>query len=101
MEGLYEDYDVPNLDARHVTVDPGTRLGFWRSVGHSYSGFFKEGFLDEIAHAAGRDPLELRLAHTKNNPRLNQVIKVAAEKAAGEALYQRALSRYCRSFLLR
>jgi CO/xanthine dehydrogenase Mo-binding subunit len=81
VEGLYEDYDIPNKEVRHVTVDAGLRVGYWRSVGHSFSGFFKEGLVDELVFATGNDPLQFRLDHTKGNPRLNGVIKAVAELA--------------------
>jgi len=81
MEGLFEDYDAPNKQVQHVTVDPGLPLGFWRSVGHSFSGFFKESMMDEVAVAQKQDAVEYRLKHLKNNPRLANVLKVAAQKA--------------------
>ena len=80
VEGLAEDYDVPNKEVRHVTVDPGLPCGFLRSVGHSFSGFFKESFVDELAHAAGRDPVEFRLAHSTSDQRFAEVLRVAADK---------------------
>jgi CO/xanthine dehydrogenase Mo-binding subunit len=85
VEGLWEDYDVPQKEVQHVTYDPKIRLGFWRSVGHSFTGFFKESFMDELAHAAAIDPIEYRLMHSKNNPRLNEVIRLAASKAGWPA----------------
>ncbi|MBE1299331.1 MAG: molybdopterin-dependent oxidoreductase [Alteromonadaceae bacterium] len=92
VEGLYEDYDIENKTALHETVDPGLRCGFWRSVGHSFSGFFKECFMDEMAHEAGADPVAFRLSHLDGNPRLKRTVELAAEKAgwatpkAGRAL---------------
>lgn len=81
IEGLYEGYDVENKAVRHVTVDPGLRVGFWRSVGHSFSGFFAESFMDEVAHATGQDPVSIRLDHTHDQPRKRKVIEIAAEKS--------------------
>jgi CO/xanthine dehydrogenase Mo-binding subunit len=81
VEGLYEDYDAPHKSSDHVTVDPGLPLGYWRSVGHSYSGFFKESMMDEIAALQKQDAVEFRLKHLKNNPKLANTLKVAAEKA--------------------
>ena len=81
VEGIAEDYSIPNTEVRHVTVDPKLRLGAWRSVGHSFTGFFKESFMDELAHKAGQDPLEFRLKHLKDNPRLQNVLKIAGERA--------------------
>lgn len=81
IEGLYEDYDATHKEMGNVYFDPGLRTGYWRSVGHSMSGFCKESFVDELALAAGKDPVEFRLANTKNNPRVHGVIKEVAEKA--------------------
>lgn len=88
VEGLHEDYTVPNKAVHHVTVDPGLRTGFWRSVGHSWSGFFKESFIDELAHETGEDPLNYRLKHMQDIPRLQNVLKIAAQKAG----YQNGLA---------
>lgn len=81
IEGLFEDYECQNKQVQHVTVDPGVPLGFWRSVGHSYSGFFKESMMDEVAISQKQDPVAYRLTHLKNTPRLANTLKVAAEKA--------------------
>ena len=80
IEGLHEDYDTPNKTVSHVTMDHGLPLTFWRSVGHSYTAFATESAVDELAHASGRDVVDFRLENTRNNPRLNNVIKVAGER---------------------
>lgn len=81
VEGLFEDYQVSNLSVQHVSVDPGLRIGFWRAVGHSYSAFFKESFIDELAHAAGRDPLAFRLDHIAAGSRLRPLLERTAAAA--------------------
>jgi len=81
VEGLFEDYDAQHKHVQHVTVDPGLPVGFWRSVGHSFSGYFKESMMDEVAHAVQQDPMAYRLAHTKNNPNLNGALKLVAQKS--------------------
>ncbi|BFM17557.1 xanthine dehydrogenase family protein molybdopterin-binding subunit [Maricurvus nonylphenolicus] len=80
-EGLWEDYDIPHKDINHATYDPGIRTGFWRSVGHSFNAFFKESFIDELAHTTQKDPVAYRLHHAKGNPRLSKVIEQVADKA--------------------
>ena len=85
VEGLVEDYDIEDRAAYQVTVDPGLRLGFWRSVGHSYSAFAKESLLDEIANNTGQDPVALRLAQLEHNPRLAGTLRAVASAADWEA----------------
>lgn len=80
IEGMYENYDLPNHAVTHVTVDHGFPLTFWRSVGHSYTAFATESMIDELAESAGKDPVEFRLQNTNNNPRLQNVIKVAGQR---------------------
>lgn len=83
IEGLYEDYDLPNREVRHVTLNHGLPLLYWRSVGHSYTAFAKEVLIDELAQQAQLSAIDFRLKNTQNNPRLHQVIK-AVSKAANQ-----------------
>jgi isoquinoline 1-oxidoreductase subunit beta len=82
IEGAAEiPYAVPNQRIRHSHVDVPVPLGFWRSVGHSYTGFFVESFVDEAARAAGVDPLTFRLRMLEDKPRHAEVLKAAASAA--------------------
>lgn len=74
-------YEIPNLQVDYHEVDLGVPVGFWRSVGHSHTGFAVECFLDELALAAGRDPLELRLSLLQRDPRMRAVLERAAREA--------------------
>ncbi|HEY0158014.1 MAG TPA: xanthine dehydrogenase family protein molybdopterin-binding subunit [Thermoanaerobaculia bacterium] len=55
-------YIVPNHRADFALISSGVPRGWWRSVEYSINGFVINSFLDELAHASGRDPVELRLA---------------------------------------
>ncbi len=60
-EGAFDQpYEWPAARVGHVMVDLPVPVGFWRSVGHSHQAFFKECFVDEVAVAAGVDPLTFR-----------------------------------------
>jgi isoquinoline 1-oxidoreductase subunit beta len=80
--GLEEPfYDVPNMLADAVREQRGVRVHAWRGIGAGYNKFAAESFLDEIAHATGKDPLALRLELTQGHPRANAVIRAVAEMA--------------------
>ncbi len=63
VDGLFnQPYGIPNYRVRGHIADLAVPVGFWRSVGASHNGFFHESFIDELAHAAGADPLAFRLS---------------------------------------
>jgi isoquinoline 1-oxidoreductase beta subunit len=74
-------YTVPNFSVDYHNVDPGIPVSYWRSVGYSQNTFFAESFLDEMAHAGGKDPVEVRRRFLAKNPRLLATLELAAEKA--------------------
>jgi len=86
IEGLYEDYSLPNFAVRHATKEHGIPVTFWRSVGHSYTAFAKEVTMDALAEAANADPVAFRLAHLKDNPRMAGVVAKAQEAWNGWTL---------------
>ena len=62
VEGMFnQPYAIPNYRVSGHLAELDVPIGFWRSVGNSFNGFFLESFVDEMAHAAGRDPLAFRL----------------------------------------
>jgi isoquinoline 1-oxidoreductase subunit beta len=82
VEGIHTlEYTIPNIHIDWRRADAGIPTTFWRSVGYTQNTFFAEAFLDEIAAAGGKDPVELRLRLLGNSPRLAEVLKRAAEKA--------------------
>ncbi len=81
-EGLFDlPYAVPNRRIAHVATHSGVPVGNWRSVGHSHNAFFGECFIDELAHAAVRDPVAFRLGLLEGLPRPAAVLRLAAERA--------------------
>jgi isoquinoline 1-oxidoreductase beta subunit len=81
LRGVTIPYAIDNVRVETVEEDPGVPVGPWRSVGASQNGFTIECFIDELAHAAGQDPLAYRLALLKQSPRHRAVLQLAAEKA--------------------
>lgn len=72
---------IPHHRVELHVADPGVPVLWWRSVGNSHTAYAVESFVDELAHAAGRDPLEFRLALLAKAPRVRAVLELAAEKA--------------------
>jgi isoquinoline 1-oxidoreductase beta subunit len=71
VEGAFDQpYGLPHWRVDGHVAEVAVPVGFWRSVGNSQNAFFQECFLDELAHAAGRDPLALRveLARARHEP---------------------------------
>lgn len=74
-------YAIPNLEVRYTRKETGVPVGYWRSVSESSNAFMTECFLDEVAAAAGRDPVELRRELLASQPRYRGVLDLAAARA--------------------
>jgi isoquinoline 1-oxidoreductase beta subunit len=74
-------YEIPNLDIEFLISPLPMPVAPWRSVQNGPNAFVIESFIDELAHAAGKDPLEFRLQCLKNNLRASRVLQTVAEKA--------------------
>ncbi len=81
-DGLFSlPYRIPHLRVQHEATRHAVPVGSWRSVGHSHNAFFAESFIDELAHAAGADPLDWRLDLLQQRPRHAAVLSLAASAA--------------------
>ncbi|MBU9259967.1 xanthine dehydrogenase family protein molybdopterin-binding subunit [Burkholderia multivorans] len=81
-EGLFDlPYEIENEHIAHRVVDLPVPIGFWRSVGHSYTAFFLEAFLNDVAAAARLDPLAMRRDLLKAHPRELKVLDIVAQAA--------------------
>jgi isoquinoline 1-oxidoreductase subunit beta len=75
-------YDIPNIHVEYVRAEPpGVPTGFWRGVGPNNNVFAIECFMDELAHKAGKDPIDFRRAMLGKNPRLLAALNEVAEKS--------------------
>jgi isoquinoline 1-oxidoreductase beta subunit len=82
VEGMAnQPYAIPNVRVELTTMSSPVTVLWWRSVGSTHTAYALEAFMDEIAHAAGKDPVEFRLALLKDKPRHAAVLRLAAEKA--------------------
>ena len=80
IEGAVDlPYHIENMRVSHVLAECAAPLGFWRSVGHSFTGFIVESFVDELAASAGADPGAFRLAMLKDRPRHAAVLAAVLE----------------------
>jgi isoquinoline 1-oxidoreductase beta subunit len=74
-------YEIPNHHAYYINPESGVPAGSLRAPGANWNNFVMESFLDELAHAGGKDPIEFRLALLKKNPRAATVLKTVAKNA--------------------
>lgn len=85
VEGVSDTpYSIPGFHVGLTDTKKATSTLWWRSVGHTHTAYAMEVMMDMAARAAGRDPLEFRLAHLgegKDQTRKAEVLKLAAEKA--------------------
>jgi len=94
-------YSVPNLLVEHAMRNPPVPPGFWRGVNINQNTIYMESFIDELAHAAAKDPLEFRRKLMSKHPKSLAVLNAVAEKAgwgkpAAKGVY-RGLS-VCKTF---
>jgi len=80
-DGAHLPYAIANTQVAVHPFDIGIPKGFWRSVGHSHNAFVVEGFIDELAHASGQDPVSYRLALLGSHPRHRAVLERAVAEA--------------------
>jgi isoquinoline 1-oxidoreductase beta subunit len=74
-------YDVPSIDVRYAMRNTTIPVGFWRGVNHSQNGFFRESFVDEMAHVHNEDPYQFRRKLLVNAPRSLRLLDAVAQKA--------------------
>ena len=88
LQGLWKEpgdaqfgYTVPNLLIEYAMRNTHVPVGPWRGVNTNQNGVYLECFMDEVARAAGKDPLEFRRALMANHPKHLAVLNAAADKA--------------------
>ena len=82
VEGVADTpYDIPNMQVSLHTTRTGVPGLWWRSVGHTHTAFVMETMMDDLAKAAGKDPVAFRRDHLAKHPRIATVLALAAEKA--------------------
>jgi isoquinoline 1-oxidoreductase beta subunit len=98
QEGFLEDmpYDIPHYLVDFALRSTSVPVGFWRCVNHSQNCFFKESFVDEMAHAAGQDPYLYRRKLLRNHARAEKflaVLDAAADRAGWKTPPRRGVFR--------
>ena len=94
-------YSVPNLLVDHAMRNPPVPPGFWRGVNINQNAIYLESFIDEMAHAAGKDPLAFRQSLMKKHPKSLAVLNAVAEKAAWGKPVKKGMGRglaVCKAF---
>lgn len=80
-------YDIPNILVDLHSPTNGIPITTWRSAGDSHTAFAVETFLDDVAHAANRDPLEFRRTLLARDPRKKQILDLAADAHFRDSLF--------------
>jgi isoquinoline 1-oxidoreductase beta subunit len=88
-----ERYHLRNADVSWTQPKVGVPVLWWRSVGHSHMAFSKEVIIDELAEAAGEDPVAFRLALLQKQPRNAATLKLAAEEAGWDKRFPKERGR--------
>ena len=82
VEGLSDTlYDIPNIKVDLTSTDVKVPVMWWRSVAATHTAYVIESFIDELAQAAGRDPIEFRLSMLEKQPRHAAVLQLVAQRA--------------------
>ncbi len=81
VEAAVAPYEIANTSHDLIIHDTGVRVGYLRAVSHTMNCFANECFMDELAHAAGKDPVAYRMDLLSKEPRFAKVLKIAADKA--------------------
>jgi isoquinoline 1-oxidoreductase beta subunit len=81
VEAAVAPYEIANTAHDLIIHDTGVRVGYLRAVSHTMNCFANECFMDELAHAAGKDPVAYRMDLLSKEPRFAKVLKIAADKA--------------------
>ena len=81
LSGISDNpYSIPNALVKYEMVKLPIRVGWWRSVGYSANAFIVESLMEELAQAAGKDPVQFRLDHMEKGSRSYKVLSLLAEK---------------------
>lgn len=78
VAGALPPYPIPAVAIEHVPAPVPIPTGIWRSAAHSYTAFFTESFVDELARQTGLEPMSFRMQMLADNPRLARVLASAA-----------------------
>ncbi|RZA34582.1 MAG: xanthine dehydrogenase family protein molybdopterin-binding subunit, partial [Lysobacteraceae bacterium] len=85
--------DIPDHRVGLHSPKPGVTVLWWRSVGHSHTAFAMESLVDELAHAAGKDPVEYRRGLLASHPRHLGVLNLVAEKSGWGGALEKGRAR--------
>ncbi|MEA3054387.1 MAG: isoquinoline 1-oxidoreductase subunit beta [Sphingomonadales bacterium] len=78
VAGAVPPYGIPAVTVDYLPAETGIRTGGWRSGAHSYTAFFTESFMDELARLSAVEPLSFRMQMLGDNPRLARCLTTAA-----------------------